>query len=252
MKVTALVIVFCVLQAILLIAQTTSLISTYWTSWDLKFNWTQTADLTRRPTADGQLGSQGHAGLWSRCVRVYRTDKNFNDSQKNTYNCLHNYDDTNSTVPYSFGKVCKTATAGLCVGEAAVTFALIVVVIVTTCWPKSPRFLRTMALPLLLLQGVVAFTIPITYLSGNMAELVDQLTAAYGALLVVHMEAWYIHDWGFWTQVGLTFLWISASGIYVTLHCAFQQNTLSISADTNGRKKETGEITEMEALRSDK
>lgn len=47
----------------------------------------------------GQLVSQGHAGLWSRCLRVY--DLSWGDAASMEYNCLHNYNTTNGSLQFS-------------------------------------------------------------------------------------------------------------------------------------------------------
>ena len=54
----------------------------------------------------GQLVSQGHAGLWSRCLRVY--DLSWGDAASMEYNCLHNYNATNGSLQFSC-KHCRNA-----------------------------------------------------------------------------------------------------------------------------------------------
>lgn len=45
--------IFAGLQTLMLTGQITSLVSTYWTSWDLRFNWTK-GMVTTKPETDGK------------------------------------------------------------------------------------------------------------------------------------------------------------------------------------------------------
>lgn len=237
---------FTGLQTLMLAGQITTLVSTYWTSWDLRFNWTRGMHFTKLE-ADGQLVSQGHAGLWSRCVRVY--DLSREDAQSVPYTCLNNYNTSNGSLHFSYGKACKTATAALCIGDTSIIVSIVVIGLVCAFKSRGSQTLTKLTLPLLLFEGLLCFSIPLLYLSGNMAELIDQLSGAYGLLLVVQMTPWYTHDWAFWTQVGLLVIWSATVGVFVRLYSIkYAQNYPKGVKGSNC--KEAGDSTELETLRN--
>lgn len=54
MEVKVVLLIFASLQVLMLAGQITTLVSTYWTSWDLKFNWTKGMHFSK-PEADGKF-----------------------------------------------------------------------------------------------------------------------------------------------------------------------------------------------------
>ncbi|XP_054708835.1 uncharacterized protein LOC129218558 [Uloborus diversus] len=247
MKVKLVACLFLVLESLMLAGQITTLVSTYWTSWDLRFNWTQSLKYSRNSPTDGQLVSQGHAGLWSRCFRVYDTSRN--DPSALSFNCLNNYNMSGGPMRFSFGKACKTATAALCLGDSLMIFAVLIIVLVSLFKSNSRCYIKAI-LVLLLLQGLICFAIPLVYLSGNMSELIDQLSGAYGLLQIVEMSPGYTHDWAFWTQVGLFAIWIVAVDVFMLLYSfTYALSCPKSTRSANGRN-EKGDSTELETLRS--
>ncbi|XP_035225184.1 uncharacterized protein LOC118197749 isoform X1 [Stegodyphus dumicola] len=239
--------IFALLETLMLAGQITTLVSTYWTSWDLRFNWTEGGDSARGSYREGLLISEGHAGLWSRCFRIY--DKVRESEWPQSYECLNNYNTSNGSLKFTFGKACKTATAALCVGDAALIITILIIMLVAAFKSRSSGSLVKVSLSLILLQGLVCFTIPLTYLSGNMAELITQLTTAYGLLHIVRMTTWYTHDWAFWTQVGLIGIWMATVAVFTLFYgINYSQRRPKSTKAANG-KNEGADSTELEVLR---
>ncbi|XP_023240506.1 uncharacterized protein LOC111638959 [Centruroides sculpturatus] len=295
-------ILFLLFQCLLFLLQLLTLTTTYWTTWDLKFNWTQTVGrFTTKPSSDGQLVSKGHAGLWSRCVTVYGKGKHINGTRLTVDRCLSNFDDFTAARGYSYGKMCKTATAGLCVAMATITAVLLIISVTTfkkrDCLPVLSFFhillmniqdgkmcktataglcvaMATITAVLLIIsvttfkkrdclpvlsffhillmniQGFISATIPVLYISGNMAELIHQLTAAYGLLLVVDIQVLYYHGWSYWLQVGILFFWMITTSVYIfTIKGRGDCNWKSTNSKKIRQNTEQTDSMETEALR---
>ncbi|XP_067140407.1 uncharacterized protein [Centruroides vittatus] len=244
-------ILFLLFQCLLFLLQLLTLTTTYWTTWDLKFNWTQTVGrFTAKPSSDGQLVSKGHAGLWSRCVTVYGKGKHINGTRLTVDRCLSNFDDFTAARGYSYGKMCKTATAGLCVAMATITAVLLIISIATFKKRDCLPVLSFFHILLMNIQGFISATIPVLYISGNMAELIHQLTAAYGLLLVVDIQVLYYHGWSYWLQVGILFLWMMTISVYIlTIKGRGDCNWKSTNSKKIRRNTEQADSMETEALR---
>ncbi|XP_067135472.1 uncharacterized protein [Centruroides vittatus] len=224
-------------QLVMLVAQLASLAGTYWTSWHFRYNMTNVDHFGRSQ----EVESRGHAGLWSRCVKIRR-------GRETKEECFYNF----ANATYEFGKFCKIATSAVCVLQSTLNLFLLTVVIATASRKNAASVLRHLRSPLFTLQGTVAATAPLLYVIGNMAELVNHLTTAYNLFFVIEVKVWYVHNWAYWLQVSILYLWIFSVLPYIQLSRLkgwnlFHQGLRSFSR--NGGSAELGEISELSTLR---
>ncbi|XP_076313247.1 uncharacterized protein LOC143226320 isoform X2 [Tachypleus tridentatus] len=239
------------LEIVFLVIQLISLACTHWNSWDLRFNWTRSLEkVNGRPESEGYLMSKGHAGLWSRCMQLYDVRTKTNETRALVDKCMSNFD-KEGVRPYSYGKTCKTAASGLCVTQGVITGLLLLYLNLNMFYKRTPTVLEHFRLPLLLGQGAVSVVVPVVYISGNMEELVHQLQTTYGLLLIVDMNVWYAHSWGFWLQTSLPILWVFIMGVMVSL------GSSTVTVENKKRKppsedktNEEPEAPELQALQS--